>query len=191
MTHKKGFTLMEILFVLLVIALVMSFAMPIFRSVRYDVKNARAQAALKKLAEARRHYYQISKGSDVAAGSFAGSEILSLMGQTPTCSNVIASGVPHVSAGISFGQLFACGYLNWRDFSDLPYRFYICDTNSWSGTDSPCRGSSDGSMESDGPVYVGALGTNQAGKKYAYDSTAADPYHMFVLRDMVVQDNAK
>ena len=63
---------MEILFVLLVIALVVSFAVPAIRSVRYDVYNSRAKAALKKLAEARRSYYQQTKGSDISGG-FGGS----------------------------------------------------------------------------------------------------------------------
>ena len=44
---------MEILFVLLVIALVVSFAVPAIRSVRYDVYNSRAKAALKKLGTSK------------------------------------------------------------------------------------------------------------------------------------------
>ena len=180
---------MEILFVLLVIALVMSFALPIFRTVRYDIKNARAQAALKKLAEARRSYYQASKGSDVIPGFFVGADAKNIM-QTFTCDNVIASGVPGTSTSVNINQLLACGYLNWRDFADLPYKFYVCNTGQWA-SEGPCRGYAGTSMEAEGPVYVGAVGTEEAGPKYKYDSAAADPYRMFMLRDMVVKDNAK
>ena len=47
---KKGFTLMEILAVLLVIAVVVSMAAPVFRAIRFEVKNSQAKAAASKLA---------------------------------------------------------------------------------------------------------------------------------------------
>ena len=51
---KKGFTLMEILAVLLIIAVVLSFAIPAFRSVRFEQRNSSAKAGVKKLSEAER-----------------------------------------------------------------------------------------------------------------------------------------
>ena len=56
---------MEVLFVLLVIGLVLSFALPAFRAIRYDIQNSRAQNALEKLVEARRSFYQYNKGVDI------------------------------------------------------------------------------------------------------------------------------
>ena len=107
---------MEILFVLLVIALVVSFAVPAIRSVRYDVYNSRAKAALKKLAEARRSYYQQTKGSDISGG-FGGSVAESYASYT--CQDVAASGIPgartnsDVSPAIClrfFGLAGFCGF---------------------------------------------------------------------------------
>ena len=61
---------MEILAVLLVIAVVVSMAVPVFRSVRYEVKNGQAKTAAKKLADAMRSYYQVSRGLGVQQGCF-------------------------------------------------------------------------------------------------------------------------
>lgn len=190
MNGKKGFTLMEILFVLLVIALVMSFALPMFRSVRYDVRNSRAQTALKKLAEARRAYYQYSRGADITVSSFTGASTKN-MAANATCSNSAATGVPGTSlSSYSADQLFACGFLNWRDFYNLPYEFHICKLDSWESS-GPCRGLAGTTYGTYGPVYVGAVGTADAGKKYKYDASAADPYRMFMFKDGIVRDNSK
>ena len=70
MMNKKGFTLMEILAVLLVIAVVVSMAVPVLRSVRYEVKNGQAKNAAHKLAQAVRTYYQVSRGGVPRGQSF-------------------------------------------------------------------------------------------------------------------------
>lgn len=175
---KKGFTLMEILFVLLVIALVVSFAVPAIRSVRYDVYNSRAKAALKKLAEARRSYYQQTKGSDITTGSFAASLAGTYAGQT--CLDVAASGIPGSRNFSSVNQLFACGFLDWKDFDGLPYTFRICSLGTTSAS-APCK-----SLDTTNSiVYVGALGNDDAGDKYK----SASNYFMSVGADMQVRDN--
>lgn len=176
--NTQGFTLMEILFVLLIIAMVISFALPAFRAVRYDVRNAQAQAALKKLAEARRSFYQASRGADITPSNFNASDAKSLA--ATTCSNPSASGVPGASQDAKdVGQLFACGFLNWRDFVNLPYVFYICSLNGQGAA--PCK-SEESNTER---VYAGALGTTAAGSKYQ-----SSKYYMYVPLDMQVKDNA-
>ena len=167
---KKGFTLMEILFVLLIIALVMSFAVPAIRSVRYDIKNSNAKAALKKLAEARRSYYQATKGSDIAEGSFAADDALSYA--SLSCEDVAASGIPASSRENSeVSQLFACGYLDWKDFDGLPYTFYICDGGTSSVEECFIPDSNTTST-----VYASAQGTAASGGKYGtnYDMSIGD-----------------
>lgn len=174
---KEGFTLMEILFVLLVIALIVSFAVPAFRSVRFDVKNSRAKNALKKLAEARRSFYQSSKGSDIAASSFVGTEVTSAWGRGENCNNPAASGIPASSRSASpVEQLFACGFLDWKDFAGLPYQFTVCPLSNTGS--SPC--SVIGS-------WAGALGTAEAGPKYQPGSN----YAMYIDKNMQVRDNAE
>lgn len=169
---------MEILFVLLVIALIISFAVPAIRSVRYDVYNARAKAALRKLAEARRSYYQYTKGSDIT-GNFSASSESSLYSGV-ACSNVAASGIPGARTKSDVGQLFACGFLDWNDFGGLPYVFVTCNMDRTIPSP-PCVPLGNNPA---GIVYAGASGDEYAGSKYK--STAG--YYMSVGQDMQVLD---
>lgn len=176
---KKGFTLMEILFVLLVIALVISFAVPAIRSVRYDIYNSRAKAALKKLAEARRSYYQYTKGSDVSGG-FLGSVAEDYASET--CLNIAASGIPGNRVPSDVSQLFACNFLDWKDF-DVPYSFILCGTTTHPIGSKPCVALGDNPSNI---VYVGAMGDGtNAGSKYSSSSG----YFMSVGQDRQVLDN--
>ena len=54
--NKQGFTLMEILAVLLVIAVVTTFAVPVIKSVRKEVQYRQATFAAAKMAEAVRAF---------------------------------------------------------------------------------------------------------------------------------------
>ena len=125
--NKKGFTLIEILFVLLIIALVVSFAVPAIRSVRYDIRNSQAKAGLKKLLDARKSFYQNTKGLDIKEdSSFIGTAAKGYSAQA--CSSISTSGIPATALGhASPEQLFSCGFANWKDFSSSPYTFYFCD----------------------------------------------------------------
>jgi len=165
---KKGFTLMEVLFVLLVIALVLSFALPAFRSIRYDIQNARAKNALRKLVEARRSFYQYNKGVDIVpcwnasnagACSFVGNDAKTYA--SLTCNNFAASGIPgQAIAPVSVQQLFACQFLDWKDFKGLYYTFKVCPI-SGAGTEGCYNG-----------FYAAAIGgsASQVGANYAVNS---------------------
>ncbi len=123
---KKGFTLMEILAVILVIAVIASFLVPAVRSARAEIAYQRAKTAAIKMAEAMRSYYRDSKGylldtdsSVVGTGTYS-------FGTCPTDSPVwtgeISSQDP--SNKISdVAELFKCNYLTWKDFQGLPYTF--------------------------------------------------------------------
>lgn len=157
---RKGFTLMEILFVLLIIALIVSFAAPAFRAVRYEIKNMRAKSALKKLAEARRTYYQYTKGVDIKTNMtedqsyFKGSKAQNLASKT--CGDTGKTGIPSADKDpVDVDQLFACGFLNWKDFVDLPYTFYICKLDG--SNSAPCNESG---------RYAAATGLTDAGSSY-------------------------
>lgn len=174
MSNKKGFTLMEILFVLLVIALIVSFALPALRSVRYDIRNSRAKAAVKKLAEARRSYYQYMRGGRVQNGAAFNAETTSM--QNATCTNLRASGKPGSSSdAVAISELFGCGFLNWKDFVGLPYTFYICDLDEDSGS-APCLATG---------IYAGAVGNSSAGSKYNNPSK----YYIYVDETMKVKEH--
>lgn len=163
---------MEILAVLLIIAVVLSFAIPAFRSVRFEQRNSQAKAGVKKLSEAVRSFYQNSKGVKIS-GSFSGTDLSSI----PSCQNLGASGIPG-SGSVSPTELFACGYLNINDFAGLPYTFYSCVAPA--------------PAECHGKPYAVAVADDEkkAGKKYtkSYDGTK---YYIYLNgKNLQVTDNA-
>ena len=182
---KKGFTLMEILFVVMFVALLITLAAPSFRAVRFDIKNARAQTALKKLVEARLSFYQYTRGADIKTtggnqhSSFQGTDAKNLA--TPTdllkCTDFAASGVPSSSTPQSedIRQLFLCKFLDWRDFQGLPYEFHNCDPKN-ANPSAPCvKG-----------AYAVARGVSrsQVGQKYDPE----DGYYMYIGADRKVKE---
>ena len=130
--NKKGFTLMEILAVLLILALVTMFALPAIRQVRSVVQYHQAKAAAVKMAAAIRTYYQNTKGYYVTGIIYGkssegnGTNSAQSAGETG-CSNVAITGIPAIPGGgtttSSVSQLFACDYLSVKDFKGLPYKF--------------------------------------------------------------------
>jgi len=176
MRTQKGFTLMEILFVVLIIAIVIGFAAPVWRAVRADIKNRQAKTALKKLAEARRNYYQSSKGNDFSTGLFvapinSGTSLDGWAGQT--CSGISTSGIPGGSMpALSVAKAFACGLLDWRDFKGLPYEFTVCPLNAAGAP--PCVIPETSEAPLVGAVAVGSA----AGAKYH-----SSRYYMYIPRN--------
>lgn len=159
---KKGFTLMEILAVLLIIAVVLSLAVPAFRVVRQDVRNSQAKAAAKKLAEAVKTFYVESHGGQISQGSCftptgTGSTGFDVINAAPDTCTAGATGVPG-QGNFGFNELFACGYLERKDFVSLPYTF--CNSKT-TGECTSCT------FTPQGTLLVVACGANGAGDKYA------------------------
>ena len=123
---KKGFTLMEILAVLLVIAVLASFAVPLVRSVMADVRYRRARVAGSKMAEAIRIFFTDSKGFRIS-GSINGIAASELISAEDDCHNPALDGLPPYdtsnSGDIDVSQLFHCNYLTGKDFAGLNYIF--------------------------------------------------------------------
>lgn len=163
---------MEILAVLLVIAVVVSMAMPMFRAVRYEIKNSQAKNAAKKMAEAMLSYYQDSRGR-LLTGCFtptqtAGETLIKTA--VTACNFAGATGIPAYkrSGGITedaVSQLFACGYLSYKDFVSLPYNF--CANNS---TTVPAELGTTPSGAS-GTIYVLAVGVKNDGSGDKYQQS--------------------
>lgn len=164
---KKGFTLMEVLAVGLMLAVIMSLAAPVVRSFRFELKNAQARIALGKLAEAVRNYERdlnLQIANQARAWAFTPADIYTaLSADEPfTCPATPAStGIPQAafaSAGFADNlekQLFACGYLSYNDFKGLPYTFYINKPSAWPDATGYV-----------GRYYAVAVGGEGAGAKY-------------------------
>lgn len=157
---KKGFTLMEMLAVILVIAVIVSMAAPVFRSVRYEVRNSQAKAAAKKMAEAMKSFYQASRGQKIASSKACFSPAALTVG---SCMFSGATGIPAGAASSSADvrDLFACGFLSQKDFKGVPYEF--CSNYSASV---PSGFPTIGSGVASGKVLVAVRGLDDAGSKY-------------------------
>lgn len=164
---KKGFTLMEVLAVGLMLAVIMSLAAPVVRSFRFELKNAQARIALGKLAEAVRNYERdmnLSIANLTGPWSFTPADIYTALSSASpfTCPATPAStGIPQAAfASLTFSdnlekQLFACGYLSYNDFKGLPYTFYINKPSAWPDATGYV-----------GRYYAVAVGGEGAGAKY-------------------------
>lgn len=181
---------MEILAVILVIAVVVSLAVPIFRAVRFDLRNAQAKGSLKKLDQAIRTFYQDSRGSNITPTCFSGVAGVANCSNAPlsssACTNRGATGIPSqtVAPRSLVDELFGCGYLNPKDFAGLPYKFHVCIPND-GGNNAECSLPLVNS-------YAVATGVDvaRAGKKYI-QNYGTKKYHMFInSTNMKLDDNS-
>lgn len=123
---KTGFTLMEILAVILVVAVIASFLVPAVRSARAEVYYYQAKRSAIKMAEAMRSYYRDSKGylfdtsADTAINGLQKPSSFGDCADSPAKQGIVSFGnkVPR-----DVKELFACNYLSWKDFDGLPYTF--------------------------------------------------------------------
>ncbi len=180
---KKGFTLMEVLAVLLVIAVVVSMAMPVLRSIRFDIKNEQAKGATKKLAEAVRSYYQDSRGHWVT-GCFVPTDTADTTLQTApgNCVSAAATGIPAKNNANTqetpVANLFACGYLAPKDFAGIPYKFCA------HGADPASLCQAGSSVVHEG-VYAVAWGASAAaGEKYGTTANCPSKSYIYVDEQM-------
>ncbi len=131
--NTKGFTLMEILAVLLILAVVTMFSLPAVRATRSLMQHHQAKSAAIKMAEAMRVYYQNTKGY-LITGQLRGKLIDNdartfsvISAAEQSCNNTAMTGIPSTTASTSrtssMAQLFACDYLSTKDFAGLPYTF--------------------------------------------------------------------
>ena len=123
---KKGFTLMEILAVMLVIAVIASFLVPAVRSVRAEIYYHRAKTAAIKMAEAMRSYYKDSKGYLISGVVNGLDENFAV--EACSATSAAKKGIPPEygskrAGGADVMELFNCNYLTWKDFQGLPYTF--------------------------------------------------------------------
>ena len=161
--NKHGFTLMEVLAVVLILAVIASLTIPGIRDARFEARHSQAKLAAKKLITGIRNYRVTSRGGDVSAGTLTGNA-----GNTfdTVCNaqNTKTTGIPAHAGTMTLAQLAPCGFVDARDFKDLPYTFYY-GSSIPSGIKTSIE--SKITQESDKPVELVVQGTNQKAGKYA------------------------
>ena len=182
---QKGFTLMEMLAVGLMLAVIMSLATPVVRSFRYEIKNAQARTAAGKLAQGFRNYLKDERITNVfGAGCFSPTTDDIIRTDASQCAISKNTGVPSRPAmrisitgdTSNLQNLFACGYVTYKDFANIPYEFCVGGKKNSADADAPVS-----------PYYVVAYGLEGAGTKYKY--TDANRKFIYVDGRMEVLDN--
>jgi len=128
-------------------------------------------------------YYQASRGYKVT-GCFtptASAGLTVIKTAASACTSPGATGIPASAGGsVNVSQLFACGYLSYKDFMSLPYEFCANDTNSF-----PAGWDKNPPSSWVGKVYVlaGGVEADGSGKKYKKSEG-----FIFIDGRMVAQD---
>ena len=136
---NKGFTLMEVLAVVMVLAILGLMAVPSFRSVNSEQKFRRAKISMVKLAQAIKSV-QTRTGQSVSSAeadnSFVGTDNSYLLTEHEIVKGVDcpSTGIPARSiaggaATLVLQDLFKCGDLRPKDFVGLPYEFAYTGTS--------------------------------------------------------------
>jgi len=145
MKNRKGFTLMEILAVLLVIAVIASFAVPVVKSVRREMRYQKAKVAGMQLAEAVRSFYTDTKGClAIDEEGFYAPDAA----EATVCpaNHTITTGVPgNCESNLKARIVFACNYISPKMFIDLPYTFRVYDPRVYSTMGTFIEGDEEGS----------------------------------------------
>lgn len=128
---KKGFTLMEMLAVVLILAVIGAFAVPAVRAVRAELQHRRAKVAFNLLRQAAFQYHE--RTGNFPYDNFDPTLAVFQEKMMDTqCTDPAATGIPYnrrntksTGENQTINELFACGYLNPKDFKGIPYKFHF------------------------------------------------------------------
>jgi len=186
--NKRGFTLMEVLAVVLILAVVASLAIPGVRAARFETRHSQAKAAAKQLITGINNYRVSSRGGEVAAGCFSGGSAYF----DQVCNSGVGgnTGIPSQTAQIPLTQLAPCGFLVAKEFRELPYTFcYKTDVEgSWAGIKGVIEGQT-GKKAPVGDVVLIAVGLNSKAGKY-YSPTKKE-YAIYIDDQLIPKEYEK
>jgi len=136
--NNKGFTLTEVMVVVIIIAILVTISVPFLLGYARDARNDRAKSALILIAQGYKNFKTDFPGVSVPPGS------RQVTKQTLVANNTSCS-IPGATA--SAANLIQCGYIVNRDYANLKYNFYLgntCSCGGSSATDLACMIGNDG-----------------------------------------------
>ena len=98
------------------------------------------------------------------------------------------TGIPlqKTTGSVEIKQLFACGYLSFKDFVSLPYTFTVCDPRPGQVPNDTCKLSVATGTNTPIVVVKGAAGSGDK-----YDVSKNKDYLIYVDQSMKVKDSSK
>ena len=148
MNKKRGFTFVEVMVVVIVIAIISLLAFPSYRRARIVSQNEMARAKLLEVANAARMFNEDARGTARVAGGFDGSTFTGF--KSPTA---LFYGTPDDTGfAVGPGNEFKA-YLDqdgWdftgEVFHFRGYKFFVCNPDSNTASGQPPGSECDGSM---------------------------------------------
>lgn len=125
MKNKKGFTLLEVMVVVIIIGILAALSIPNIIGYARDARNDRAKSTLYTIAQGFKNFRNefpwvsfAANGTGPITSLSAGD--IAANGQSCNINSLTASG-----ATITYKALMQCSYINNIDYSGLRYRFYL------------------------------------------------------------------
>ena len=171
--NKRGFTLMEVLAVVLMMAVVASLAIPGVRAARFETKHSQAKAAAKQLITGINNYRVTTRGGTVESGIVKGGE--QYFGDKCETATIGSTGIPAQTAGMPLTQLAPCGFVSAKDFRELPYQFYY-----GSAIPSTLKENIAGTGKVLGEIVLVAVGKDSKAGKY-YNANLSEPKYAIYI----------
>lgn len=152
--NNKGFTLTEVLVVVIIIAILVAISVPFLLGYAREARNDRAKSALIMIAQGYKNFKTDFPGVTIVPESRQVTKQTLVANQT-SCS---------ITDTAAAYDLIACGYIVNRDYANLKYHFYIgnsCNCSGSSATDLACMTGNDGNNgDTFGPSYCAYIDKN-------------------------------
>lgn len=142
MRNTKGFTLMEIMTVVIVIGILVALSIPNIAGYARDARNDRAKAILNMVAQGYKNFRNDFSGVNLSTtansdgsdgyGPLKKDNTVLPSGNQDSCDSVFSSLVPgtsNPSTGIGYNVLIKCSYIRNIDYPSLRYAFYLGNGN--------------------------------------------------------------
>lgn len=151
MKNRKGFTLMEIMVVVVIIGILAAISIPNLIGYARDGRNDRAKATLSRIAQGYKNFRNDFPWMGVASAVALTKQTLNEDFNTQSCNLTSLIGS---NTSVNPSVLIECSYLENIDYEGLRYHFYIgdgggncsaCDSATAS-TDLACMVGADGGV---------------------------------------------
>lgn len=151
---KRGFTMIEMLVVFILIAILAQIAIVTYRNSVQDSKRDHAKALLQAVAVAAQRFYTDFPAAKINSGKLT------------TDSNPAAGAACNVKkyGDNPFNILIACGYLEAKNWDEYDYEFFVCGLGADPKDNSVCGTNKD--MGDGSPQILAAMRAGSGAGKY-------------------------
>lgn len=127
MKNNKGFTLTEVMVVIIVIGILAALSVPFLVGYAREARNDRAKAILYMVAQGVKNFRSDFPGKSLANSGYGPLAKQNLTANTVYCN--FTNIETNTSYNLSFRDLIYCSYIPNIDYGELKYNFYLGNGN--------------------------------------------------------------